>query len=83
MQRGVLLVVVRRFCPEGVDDPDAAPVHPPGIRNQGHQPPRVSLGWDCASRGLCNLKVAGQGSVMCGQGLGSDTSWLCDHGQVP
>lgn len=25
MQRGILLVVVGRFCPEGVDDPDAAP----------------------------------------------------------
>lgn len=44
VQGGVLLVVVRRLCPKGVDDPDAAPVHPPGIRNQGHQPPCVSLG---------------------------------------
>lgn len=34
MQRGVLLMVVCRFRPEGVDDPDSAPA-PPGTGNQG------------------------------------------------
>lgn len=83
MQCGVFFVVVRRFGPKGVDDPDAAPAPTPPPRNPGHQSPGVSLGWGGPSHGLWNPKLAGPGSAMCGQGLGSDTSWLCDHRQVP
>ena len=83
MQRGVFFVVVRRFGPKGVDDPDAAPAPTPPPRNPGHQSPGVSMGWGGPSHGLWNPKLAGQGNAMCGQGLGSDTSWLRDHRQVP
>ena len=64
-------------CPAHI----VAPTPPP--RNPGHQSPGVSLGWGGPSHGLWNPKLAGQGSAMCGQGLGSDTSWLRDHRQVP
>lgn len=83
MQRGVFFMVVCRFSSKGVDDPNAAPAPTPPPRNLGHQSPGVSLGWGGPSHGLWNPKVAGQGNAMCGQGLGSDTSWLCEHRQVP
>lgn len=43
VQRGVLLMVVRGFRPEGVDDPDSAPA--PGHRESESATSGVSLGW--------------------------------------
>lgn len=77
VQRGVLLVVVCRFRPKGIDDPDSAPAPPrgPGARVSPYQH-LPGLGWGWPGWGCCNWPLAGSG-------LGSDTTWLCDCRQAP
>lgn len=64
VQRGVLLVVVCRFRPKGIDDPDSAP-GPPGDQEPGSVPISISLGW--AGAGQAGGAVTGR---WLGQGWG-------------
>lgn len=70
VQRGILLVVVRRLCPKGVDDPDSAPA--PRDQEPASAASRVSRGQGCCGR--WDQPLAGQGSATCGQSLGSDAT---------
>lgn len=77
VQRGVLLVVVRRFRPEGVDDPDPAPapgdgepqtLPGPGVPQPWVVPCEESLGSDRAVRPRAGTltSLAASPSVKCG-----------------